>query len=72
MQCMFMFGEQNGDKMKTCRELINPLINMAVVKYLTIRNIFNYSVNIRFKTSTVAHFTCNQCQQRSCYRPRNL
>jgi len=31
---MFVFGEQNGDKIKTCRELINPLINMAVVKYL--------------------------------------
>ena len=31
---MFVFGEQNGDKIKTCRELINPLINVAVVKYL--------------------------------------
>jgi len=31
---MFIFGEQNGDKIKTCRELIDPLINMAVVKYL--------------------------------------
>ena len=47
------------------------IICTVYTSYLTVRNVFNHSVTISFKTSTVLPLTINERSRRSCYRQRN-